>query len=152
MDNNNNLTKALAISGTLLVGLPILAPILIGVIAWIATSKLHMDYLMPAELFLLVLIGGALLVWAAVRINSHIKWTGWSLSIATALLAATQGMAVLLGLANGDYPPEGWRFIIVISLLGLFNLAIVILAIGGIRLIVKTFKQGSITDAQGEEK
>jgi hypothetical protein len=64
-------TRVLAVIGTVLVWFPILAMILTGVVGSVARGKLMMDYLMPAELFPSILIGGALLIWAAVRAKPH---------------------------------------------------------------------------------
>jgi hypothetical protein len=60
-------TKILAITGTVFVWLPILAPVIFSVMFFTRSRMLRMDYLMPAELFPLVMAGGGLLLWAALR-------------------------------------------------------------------------------------
>ena len=50
------LTRILAIAGTVLVWLPILAPALFSVVAVIQEGTFRFDYLMPAELFPSVLV------------------------------------------------------------------------------------------------
>jgi hypothetical protein len=67
MGNKGVLTKILAVIGTVLVWIPILAPILLTIAELIRTGMFRLDYLMPAELFPLALVGGGLLLWAALR-------------------------------------------------------------------------------------
>ena len=67
MKTHNRLTKLLAIVGTLLVWFPILAPIVVTLAYFFISGLFRFDYLMPAELFLAVIIGGGLLIWAAFR-------------------------------------------------------------------------------------
>ena len=67
MVNRNTFTKALAIIGTILAWLPIQAPIILSAIRLIQTGQFQFDYLIPAELFPLAMIGGGLLIWAAIR-------------------------------------------------------------------------------------
>ena len=70
MENKGVLTKILAIAGTVLVWLPILAPILFTTIRFIQRHMFRFDYLMSAELFPAVLVGGGILLWAALRAHS----------------------------------------------------------------------------------
>ena len=63
MKPTNRLTKFLAISGTILVGLPVVAPIVFSLIRLVQGGSFMFDYLMPGELALLVLIGAGLLIW-----------------------------------------------------------------------------------------
>ncbi|HSQ18022.1 MAG TPA: hypothetical protein VLM83_10005, partial [Anaerolineales bacterium] len=74
MKTTNTLTKVLAISGTLLVWLTVLSPFLLWLSfsAWRGSfSTRYFDYLLPAELFLVALVGGLLLVWAALRTRRY---------------------------------------------------------------------------------
>ena len=71
MEKKNVFTKILAITGTVLAWFPTLAPIILSVIASIATQRFLFDYLMPAELFLVAMAGGLLLLWAAFRARSR---------------------------------------------------------------------------------
>jgi len=76
------LTKVLAIAGTVLVWLPILAPILFSAAHLIRARRFRFDYLMPAELFLFFIVGAGLLLWAALRARSRRSLIGWALGIA----------------------------------------------------------------------
>ncbi|HEX6384498.1 MAG TPA: hypothetical protein VF177_07500, partial [Anaerolineae bacterium] len=65
MEKKGILTRILAIVGTVLVWLPILAPVMFSMAAIIEERVFRFDYLMPAELFPVALVGGGLLIWAA---------------------------------------------------------------------------------------
>ena len=51
MHKINALTKTLAIAGTILVWLPVLAPVLVSLWLFIQRGDFHFDYLIPAEVF-----------------------------------------------------------------------------------------------------
>jgi hypothetical protein len=140
MSKSDVLTKVLAITGTVLAAFPILAPIILTLVLFVGEHVFRFDYLMPAELFLSALIGGILLVWAALRAHSRVKHIVWSLGLAVAALALTQGTAVVTGLASGQAEPVGWRWILVLSFLVLFNLMLILLAVGGFFLIRDLYK------------
>ena len=134
------LTKILAIAGTVLVWLPILAPVVLSTVVLIADREFLFDYLMPAELFPLVLVGGGLLLWAALRMHTHVKFIAWTLGSAVGLLVFSQGLAVLTGLANGRVARGGWQEILVTVLIGGYALAVVGLGISGILLLRDLFR------------
>ena len=141
MKNQDVLTKTLAIVGTVLVWIPILAPILFSVALLIAEKIWRFDYLMPAELLLLALIGGSLVIWATIRARSHRRIVGWALAIAVFLLVGGQVLAVVTGLASGAAEPAGWRWGLVLASLVGYSLALVTIGIGGLSLIHKLFKK-----------
>ena len=70
MENRRILTKTLATLGTVLVWIPLLFTVVTSVIRTISTHILRFDYLMPAELFPIALVGALLLLWAAQRAHS----------------------------------------------------------------------------------
>ncbi len=141
MKEKNVLTKILAIAGTALVWFPILAPILLSVVFIITNHVFRFDYLMPAELFLFALVGGGLLIWAALRAHSRQRLIGWGLGIAAGLLVGGQALAVVTGLASGETEPVGWWWILVLASLVFFSLALVATGVGGILLSRDLFKK-----------
>ncbi len=62
MEKKGGLTKILAIAGTVLVWLPILVPVTFCAARFAAHRVFRFNYLMPAELFPAVLLGGGLLL------------------------------------------------------------------------------------------
>lgn len=140
MEKKDILTKILAITGTVLVWFPILAPILISVAAFITERMFRFDYLMPAELFPFALVGGSLLLWAALRARSQWKLIGWGFGSAVFLLLGGQGLAVITGLASGETAPAGWRMAVVLAALIAYDLALVAVGVGGVLLLRNLFK------------
>jgi peptidoglycan/LPS O-acetylase OafA/YrhL len=134
------LTKTLAIVGTVLVWFPILAPILFSVLALTIERMFRFDYLMPAELFPAALIGGGLLLWAALRARSRRRLIGWGLGIAVGLLVGGQALAVVTGLASGETEPAGWWFALVLASIAAYSLALVAMGVGGALLLRDLFK------------
>ncbi len=141
MEKKGVFTKILAIAGTVLVWFPILAPILLSAVSFLADRRLRFDYLMPAELFPSALAGGALLLWAALRARTQRKLLGWSLGAAVVLLFGGQGLAVVTGLASGESEPTGWKMAIVLGAIVGYALALVAAGVGGILLLRDLFKQ-----------
>jgi hypothetical protein len=140
MEKKHTLTIILAIAGTVLAWLPILAPILLSAAMLIQRRKFLFDYLMPMELFFFTLIGGGLLLGAAVWAHSRLKLLGWSLGIAASLFFGSQALAVVTGLASGASEPVGIWFSILIGMLSLYTLTVILVAAGGVLLVGDLFK------------
>jgi len=140
MRKKNVFTKILVITGTALVWFPILAPMLLSVVVIIATHVFRFDYLMPAELFPFALIGGGLLIWAALRAHSRQRLIIWGFGIAAGMLIGGQVLAAVTGLASGEIGPTGWRWILVIASLAIYSLALVAMGVGGVLLLYDPHK------------
>ena len=145
MENKGALTKGLVITGTVLVWIPILAPILFSLILFIQQQIFRFDYLMPAELGLFAFGGGILLLVAAIRTHSHMKVIGWGLVIAFVMIVGGQALAVVTGLADGSTEIGGWQWMLVLSSLAIYVLAIVDVGVGGILLLRDLFKHQQLS-------
>ena len=141
MVKKDNFTKVLAIVGTVLVWIPILAPVVFSVISLLGDGIFRFDYLMPAELFPVALVGGGLLLWAAFRARSRRGLIAWGLVIAVGFLAGGQALAEVTGLASGEIEPAGWPLALVLGALGIFALALVVMGVGGALLARDLFRQ-----------
>lgn len=139
MENKGGLTKALAITGTVLVWLPILLTILTSIIGTIYSRTLRFDFLMPAELFPVALAGALLLLWAARRVRSHGKLIGWGLGAAVLFLVGGQALAVVTGLASGAIEPAGWPLAVCLTSIALYSLAVIEIGIAGVLLVKKLY-------------
>jgi hypothetical protein len=137
-------TKGLAITGTILIWLPIVLPIFFSSIFLVERGLFRFDYLMPAEFFFFALMGGALLIWAAVRAKSKQLMIGWSIGFAVFTLVSMQGLAVVSGLASGRTEPHGFWLVIVMLLLVLYNLSLILCGIAAILLLRDLFKRQSM--------
>ena len=105
-----------------------------------------MDYLIPAEIFPVVLVGGLLLLWAAIRARARLKLVIWGLVAAVVLLVGSQLVAVLTGLASGETEPAGWQWML--SLAGIigYELCEVLLGVAGILLIRDLFRKPVVSE------
>ena len=135
MDRGSTLTRVLGVGGTVMAWFPIVAPILLTIGFVIGTGQLRFDYLMPAELSLVALVGAALLFWAALRAHVRPWFIAVSFAVAVVGLLGSQGLAVVTGLAHGSTEPEGWPFAAVLALLAVYTLAVIALGVLGILLL-----------------
>jgi len=138
--NSTGIIKMIAYVGTVIVWIPIIFTLLTSAIGSMARGRFMMDYLIPAELFWLVLAGAVMLLIAAVRSGNCKRCAVWNLVIMIGALAGCQGAAVLTGLANGDARPEGWPFALVMSLLALYVVTVAAECILGVMIIRKIRK------------
>jgi hypothetical protein len=140
MKKKGLLTKILAAAGTMLVWVPILIPLLMTGTVLLQSGRLRLDYLMPAELALLALAGGGLLVWAALRARTRLAWVGWGLGGAFGCLALGLLVATLTGLASGAIEPDGWQSAVVTLLVNAYTVGLAAAGTGGVFLLRDLFR------------
>ena len=140
MSKNDALTKTLAVAGVLLAWIPLLAPLVFGLIRLASGRPFLVDWLMPAELFPVALLGGALLLWAARRARSRQRPIAWGLGLAVVLLVGSQALAVATGLADGRTEPTGLPWALVLGALAGYVLALVAVGVAGLRLARDVFR------------
>ena len=141
MKHNETFTRILAWIGTIAVWLPIAAMLITSGFALIRLGIFRMDYLIPAEVFPLPLLGGLILYWASLRARSRRPVIGWGLLATVLMLVGSQVLAVVTGLASGDNEPEGVKWFLVVGMLILFDLSFVWLGIFGIKLLVDLYSK-----------
>jgi hypothetical protein len=141
MGKDNFVARNMAMAGVLMVAIPILAPFVIAVAGLFRDRRSQFDYLMPAELFPVILIGGILLVAAAAMTRLHVRLAGWSLGLAAGLLIGSQALAVVTGLASGETKPAGWLWALVIAALAGYWLAIIALGVSGLLVLRDLFRE-----------
>ena len=144
MNTKNPFPKLLTIVGVGFVWFPVLAPVIIAGRSYAADGVFRFDYLMPAELFPGALLGGGVLVCAALLIHAHRGLVLGSFGGTLAMLAAVLVLPVVTGLANGQIAPAGWPLILVSSALGLYILALVVLGVGGLLLLRDLFRPAGL--------
>ena len=135
----NVLTRILAVTGTILVWTPIGFTLVTVIIGTISDHRLRFDYLMPAELFPLALVGSLLLLWSALRANSKRKLIGWGLFTAIFFLLSGQVIAITSGLASGAVEPTGWPWALALTCIGLYSLSVIFISVTGLLLVRKLF-------------
>jgi hypothetical protein len=136
-------TKALAVIGTVLVWFPIIGTIVLSVVGSISRHLFLFDYLLPLELFPVALVGGGVLLWAALLARLRRGLIAWGLGITAGVLIAGQVLAVTSGLASGQTEPTGWAWALILVSIGIYWLALVALGIAGVLLIRDLFRNGN---------
>jgi hypothetical protein len=141
METKNVLTKALAIGGTIFAWFPIVAPILLSIIMLIVEHRFLFDYLMPMELFLSLLIGSGLLLWATLRAHSHVKLVAWGAGVAVSLFVGLSGFAEVTGLASGKTELVAWMWGIMIVCMLAYSAGVLLVGTGGVLLLRDLFRK-----------
>jgi hypothetical protein len=134
MADHQKAAFACSVIGTILLWIPIALTIVTSIVGSIFAGKLLMDYLMPAELFFLVLAGWILLIIGSLlsgRWKIPVVVTGAATLV---LLFGAQMIAVVSGLASGVIPADGMIWYLVLGMLILYDLLVIVLGILGIRL------------------
>lgn len=135
------IAKALGVIGAVVVWLPIVAPFVFSIVSLLVNKQFRFDFLMPAELFLLVILGGILLLVSAHLSKDSKKFIGISLGTAVTLLVLSQGIAVITGLADGRIGASGWQAYVVLGMIGLFDISVVSIGVAGIKLLRIEFEK-----------
>lgn len=141
MAKNNKLSMALALIGTVLVWFPIAFTLLASFIGFIRSGQAHLDYLMPAEMFPVALIGALLLLWAAIRSKIYKKMAGIGLGLFVAFPVLGSVIATASGLASGRTEMGGTAWAFVLFFIALFAGAQILLGITGILLTKKLIEK-----------
>jgi len=135
------LVRILVIIGTILVWIPILAPIIFTILLLIKEGVFKFDFLMPMELFFLTIIGGILLIIATFISKSYKKPIIINFVILIIIFFSIGLIANLTGLASGETEPTAFWFIFLIICTFLFIFINILLGIYGILLLRKVFKK-----------
>ena len=123
-----------AVTGSVLLWIPIGLMIVTAIIGSLSAGKLLMDYLMPAELFFLVLAGWILLIIGSALSQTMRGPVGIIGAASVVVLIGSQILAVVSGFASGVVPAEGPIWYLVLGMLILYDLLVIVLGILGIRL------------------
>jgi len=134
--------RLLALLGTVAVWLPIAATLATSAMGSARAGTFRMDYLMPAELFPAVIVGGGLLIWAAYRANRRRRLIVWGVGVAVGSLVLSQLLAVATGLASGATPPAGWPWRLVMAGLAVYTAVVIATGVGGALLVCDLFDPG----------
>jgi Na+/glutamate symporter len=128
VENRQGLTKGLAIAGTALLWLPFAAMLatttgsIPGTVGWFAFLAVG-----AMDLFPVVLLGGCLLIWAAVLARSHRRAIGWGLAAPVASIVA--GVVW-----SPTVPGSGWPSAITVGLIVAYWLGVILAGLAGLSL------------------
>jgi hypothetical protein len=135
--------RVLAVGGTVLIGTPLVAPVVLVVAALIMDGRPRFDYLIPGELVAVVFAGATGLLGAAV-LARQFRWaSAVGLVLIVALFALIGLTADSTGLASGEARAEGWPLGLVASMYSLYVLAVLADTVVGALLCRRLFTIGS---------
>jgi hypothetical protein len=134
MKTRQLVSRLLAVIGTLLVWIPVVAPLLFALSRAARGAGFRYDYLLPAEIFPLSLVGAGLLIAAALLLHQRLLPILLPAGLMMALFGLVIWTAQATGLADGRVAMGGWQEYLVTGLLGLFSLVGVALAVFAVRL------------------
>ncbi|MDP2183142.1 MAG: hypothetical protein Q8K99_11310 [Actinomycetota bacterium] len=116
MKEHDVLARTLAILGTVLVVLPLIAPFALGLIVMGRPGGFRLDYLMPFEVYPVTIVGMALLVWASFRARARKGAVGIAIAVMLGGLVLAGVAAQVTGIANSEEQLETWRYALTIAL------------------------------------
>lgn len=131
MKTHGIVLKSMAIAGTTLLALPVIAPLVLALVSLFTGGGLRIDWLMPAELFPMVAVGILLLLAAAWASRTRQWWFAGGVIAMLVTLFGGQGIAMVTGLADGSREPTGWPWMLVTGMIGLYALLVAWMAIEG---------------------
>ncbi len=137
------LSKILAITATVLLLFPILFMLFTGIVGSIQRGQLMVDYMLPAELGILVIIGAACLLVASILAKKYVKCVVWTLVATVVMILGCTGLAAASGLASGRVSETEVPGImaVVLGALVAYDVAVTLLGVLGILLTVALFKK-----------
>lgn len=128
-------TRLLAIAGVVLCWGPLLVALLLSLWHLVSTGKVLFDYLLPAELYVVAIPGGVLVLVAALLAARRRVAAAVALVLAVGGLVGSQATAMATGLASGAVAAEGWPWLLVNALVIVYLLALLALGIIGVLLL-----------------
>jgi hypothetical protein len=135
MEKRDTLARILAILGTVLVVLPLLAPFVFS-LRWIGSPVgWRLDYLMPFEVYPVTLVGAALLLWASLRAHALRGAVSIAIGVMLGSLALGAIAAQVTGIAQSIERLETWRYVLTGGLFGTSLLAQAALVVVGCLLV-----------------
>jgi hypothetical protein len=123
------------ISGEVLAGFPILAALVFSAIGSVASKRFLLDWFMPADLFMMALPGGGLLLLGAFLIKRRRAVIGATLGACVASLGGGQVYAMASGIAEGIVQPGKVAEFLLLGSVALYTIFLATLVVLGAFLI-----------------
>jgi len=144
VDKGNRLTTAVAVVGTVLLGLLLLTTLVLSGTAPAGAGSLAYLAVAAIDLFPVALLGGCLLIWATLRARSHRRVVVLSLAMPAASIAV--GM-----LWSPVVPTSGWSWVGVLVIV--LWLGLMIATAAGVSLVralvLKTRRPAPVATVRG---
>ncbi len=141
MKGTNLLIKIMLVVGVILLGAPLLLPVVLGFFALAKSGRYIFDYLMPAELFVVVLTGAVLVLIAAILARRRVKITAWLVGVIVVTLAALFVIPQLTGLSRTTEGAAGAWIPVMQIILAVYWVAVLVLGVCGKLLLGDLIKK-----------
>lgn len=141
MKDTNLLIKIMLVVGVILLGVPLLLPVVLGFFALAQSGRYIFDYLMPAELFVVVLTGAVLVLIAAILARRRVKITAWLVGVVVVTLAALFVIPQLTGLSCTTEGAAGAWIPVMHIILAVYWVAVLVLGVCGKLLLGDLIKK-----------
>ena len=133
------LFKIFGIGGTVAVWAPTTLMLIFSLVGFLSSGTFHMDFLLPAELFLIELVGMLLLVFSAWK-EGHYFCPLLGLSIGSiASMATIVIFAEATGMANGTVNPLPWMLVVFYIFTALMSLGFIGVGFFGLKFTLHVF-------------
>lgn len=135
MAHNDVFARSLAVVGTTLVTLPLLAPLALGLSFAGRFGGVRIDYLMPFEVYPVTVVGTVLLVAGSLRLHARRRAIGVTIAAMLGTLVLMGVSAQVTGIANSPEQLDTWRYVLTAGF-GAASLAaqVVLASLGGLML------------------
>ena len=107
-------------AATFLVVVPLLTPIIFGLLRLLRSGHLMVDYLMPGELYPFILLGEILLIGIVWKEQKKRTLSLWGVSLGLIFLLISLAYAVVSGAANSEMAFSGTNKVVISAGYGLF--------------------------------
>jgi hypothetical protein len=127
--------QALRIStiiGAFLILAPVTFMLIVAIPPLVKEGLIHIDYLIPLEVFPVVFLGAGVLTLIACKVNIHKKKVCSFVIALILMFFGGQYIAVITGLADGSAPAKGLAFLIVVISMIIFDVLTIIIGIYGV--------------------
>lgn len=134
MNNKTFWLRVMTVAGVMIVWSPLVLMLLTGIPRLFRSGMLQFDYLLPAELFPLLLIGGLLLLAVSLSQKLERRLVGLGMLIPVASLLLLILFANVSGMDKSPTSPTGFQMAMIAFFMIAYTAGVGLLGVGGLRL------------------
>jgi len=131
--------RATVLVGVVMMGVPLVAPMILAAVGLVTTGAFHFDWLIPGELSVVTIVGGLCVFTASLLLRRMVLIVGLLLGVVALLLAGVIWLPTLTGVGQGA---GGVLGIVVVACYVLYVVATIGLLVVAIALARASFTAG----------
>ncbi|WP_103662736.1 hypothetical protein [Microbacterium sp. CJ77] len=93
--------RATVLVGVVMMGVPLVAPMILAAVGLVTTGGFHFDWLIPGELSVVTIVGGLCVFTASLLLRRMVLIVGLLLGVIALLLAGVTWLPTLTGVGQG---------------------------------------------------